>query len=267
MRITIIGVGNMGGAIARGLIQGDLVQPADITCTAKSTTTLQKLRDFHPDLVVTNDNLAATRNADIIICAVKPWLMETIIDEIRPALDFKKQIFASVAAGIDLETLRMFLLKGQDFETIIEPTIFRIIPNTAIAVKNSMTFMSAYHSDAEQTDLLIRIFNELGKVLLVEERLMAAGTALASCGIAFALRYIRAAMEGGVELGFYPHQAQEIVAQTVKGATELLLSQQTNPEIEIDKVTTPGGITIKGLNEMELAGFTAAVVRGLRASK
>ena len=96
---------------------------------------------------------------------------------------------------------------------------------------------------------------------------MAAGRALASSGIAFALRYMRAATEGGVELGFYPKQAQEIVVHTVKGAVDLLLENKSNPEMEIDKVTTPGGITIKGLNEMELSGFTSAVIRGLKASK
>ena len=103
--------------------------------------------------------------------------------------------------------------------------------------------------------------------MLVEERLMGAGTALASSGIAFALRYIRAAIEGGVELGFYPKQAQEIVVHTVKGATDLLLENKSNPEMEIDKVTTPGGITIKGLNEMEMSGFTSSVIKGLKASK
>ena len=141
------------------------------------------------------------------------------------------------------------------------------MPNTAIEVMSSMTFVSARNASKEQTDLIIHIFNELGNAMLVEERLMGAGTALASSGIAFALRYIRAAIEGGVELGFYPKQAQEIVVHTVKGAVDLLLENKSNPETEIDKVTTPGGITIKGLNEMELSGFTSSVIRGLKASK
>ena len=137
------------------------------------------------------------------------------------------------------------------------------MPNTAIEVLSSMTFVSAHNATPEQSDLIINIFNELGNAMLVEERLMGAGTALASSGIAFALRYIRAA----IELGFYPKQAQEIVVHTVKGATDLLLENKSNPEMEIDKVTTPGGITIKGLNEMELSGFTSSVIRGLKASK
>ena len=81
------------------------------------------------------------------------------------------------------------------------------------------------------------------------------------------MRYIRAAMEGGVELGFRPEEAARIVEQTVKGAATLLLTQGTHPEAEIDKVTTAGGITIKGLNAMEREGFTNAVIEGLKASK
>ena len=228
MRISIIGSGNIGGAIARGLAKGTMFKASDITCTAQSDETLEKMRKIDPDFILTHDNVEAARNADIIIIAVKPWRVEMIIDEIKSVLDFERQM---------------------------------------IEVMSSMTFVSARNASKEQTYLIIRIFNELGNAMLVEERLMAAGTALASSGIAFALRYIRAAIEGGVELGFYPKQAQEIVAHTVKGAVDLLIENKSNPEMEIDKVTTPGGITIKGLNEMELSGFTSSVIRGLKASK
>ena len=139
------------------------------------------------------------------------------------------------------------------------------MPNTAVEVGSSMTFVSAKGASETQIAQVLQLFNVLGHTLFIEERLMTAGTALASCGIAFALRYIRAAIEGGIELGFYPKEAQEIVAQTVLGAARLLLESQNNPEVEIDKVTTPGGITIKGLNAMEQAGFTAAVFNGLKA--
>ena len=247
MRISIIGSGNIGGAIARGLAKGTMFKASDITCTAQSDETLEKMRKIDPDFILTHDNVEAARNADIIIIAVKPWRVEMIIDEIK--------------------SVNTYLTKNTDFDCLATPTIFRIMPNTAIEVMSSMTFVSARNASKEQTDLIIHIFNELGNAMLVEERLMGAGTALASSGIAFALRYIRAAIEGGVELGFYPKQAQEIVVHTVKGAVDLLLENKSNPEMEIDKVTTPGGITIKGLNEMELSGFTSSVIRGLKASK
>lgn len=267
MKITIIGAGNIGGAIARGLAKGSLFKPSDITCTAQSQETLDKMKAINPDFVLSVDNIASVKNADIIVIAVKPWRVETIIDEIRAELNYDKQIIVSIAAGITFEQLNTYLTRNTDFDCLATPSIFRIMPNTAIEVLSSMTFVSARNASQQQTDLIIQIFNEMGNAMLVEERLMGAGTALASSGIAFALRYIRAAIEGGVELGFYPKQAQEIVVHTVKGAVDLLLENKSNPETEIDKVTTPGGITIKGLNEMELSGFTSSVIRGLKASK
>ena len=263
MKITIIGAGNIGGAIARGLAKGHMFKASDITCTAQSDTTLEKMRNTNPDFVLSLDNVEAVKGADIIVIAVKPWRVEEIIDQIKGI-----QIIVSVAAGITFDLLNTYLTKNTGFDDCLTtPTIFRIMPNTAIEVLSSMTFVAARNASKEQTDLIINIFNELGNAMLVEERLMSAGTALASSGIAFALRYIRAAIEGGVELGFYPKQAQEIVVHTVKGAVDLLLENKSNPETEIDKVTTPGGITIKGLNEMELSGFTSSVIRGLKASK
>ncbi|WP_459187642.1 pyrroline-5-carboxylate reductase [Parabacteroides sp. APC149_11_2_Y6] len=268
MKITIIGTGNIGGAIARGLAKGHIFKASDITCTFHTQESLDKVKAVNPDFITSLDNVEAVKNADIIIIAVKPWRVEEVIDQIKGELNYDKQIIVSVAAGITFDTLETYLTKNMGFDDcFVTPTIFRIMPNTAIEVLSSMTFVAARNASPEQIDLVIRIFNELGNAMLVEERLMAAGTALASSGIAFALRYIRAAIEGGVELGFYPKQAQEIVVHTVKGAVDLLLENKSNPEMEIDKVTTPGGITIKGLNEMELSGFTSSVIRGLKASK
>jgi pyrroline-5-carboxylate reductase len=144
--------------------------------------------------------------------------------------------------------------------------MFRVIPNTAIEVCEGMNFISVYNATPEQTDVVKSIFDKLGLSMLVEERLLDAGMALASCGIAYAFRYIRAAMEGALELGIPAKQAIEIELQTLKGAVALLKSNKTHPEVEIDKVTTPGGITIKGLNTMEAFGFSNAVIQGLRVS-
>jgi pyrroline-5-carboxylate reductase len=265
-KVAIIGTGNIGGAIARGMAQGTIVEASDIICSDRSQALLDKLQAFNPAFHVSSDNVKAVREADIVIIAVKPWMVESVIDEIKTTLDYDRQIVVSIAAGVTFEQLLGYLTKHTGFNRTTPP-IFRVIPNTAIEVLSSMTFVAACNASKEQTDFILRIFNELGNALLIDERLMTAGTALASSGIAFALRYIRAAIEGGVELGFYPHEAQEIVLHTVKGAVDLLLSNHSNPEQEIDRVTTPGGITIRGLNEMELSGFTSSVIRGLKASK
>jgi pyrroline-5-carboxylate reductase len=163
-----------------------------------------------------------------------------------------------MAAGINTEKIEN--LFGQH-------PIYIIIPNTAIAVRQSMTFIARKNTTPEMDSEMLATFKELGEAMIIEERLIGAGMALASCGIAYAMRYVRAATEGGVELGMYAKDAQHIVEQTLLGAVELLRANQSHPETEIDRVTTPGGITIRGLNAMEENGFTNSVIKGLKASK
>ena len=262
MKIAIIGAGNLGGSIARGLSQGEMFKSTDIICTSNEQPVLDRLHEANPEWTLTMDNCEAVRMADIVLLSVKPWLIGPIIQEIKSALDYRRQILISAAAGVTLDQLRNFLLKNDECKL---PIFFRVIPNTAVSVRSSMTFICTQQASPEQTELVRNLFSELGVAMVIDERLMSAATALASCGIAYALRYIRASIEGGVEMGFYPSQAQEIVIQTVRGATELLRVNGSNPEQEIDKVTTPGGITIKGLNETAMSGFTSSVIRGLKA--
>lgn len=269
MTIAIIGTGNMGGAILRGLIKSGTCRPEDIICTAKSEATLNKIREYDVRIRVSGSNAAAAAEADIIILAVKPWLVEEVMEEIRPSLDLGRQMIVSVAAGITLGQLAEMFVAPSPCERDGERppiVIFRVIPNTAVESLCGVTFIAQHGATEEQTELVKRLFSALGYALVVDEKLIPAGTALASCGIAFAMRYIRAAMEGGVELGFRPEEAARIVEHTVKGAATLLLESGAHPEAEIDKVTTAGGITIKGLNAMEKAGFTAAVIDGLKAT-
>ncbi|MDR0575915.1 MAG: pyrroline-5-carboxylate reductase [Tannerella sp.] len=264
MKLTIIGAGNMGSAIARGLGSSRIIDSPEpeIYCTDILPEKLNKIKDANASIHVSTNNIEAIKDADIVIVAVKPWFIEATIDEIKEALDYKRQIFVSIAAGIEFDKLCRFLKKEGDEL----PAIFRIIPNTAIEVRESVNFVSAYNATQEQTDIIKNIFDELGLTIIIEERLIGAGMALASCGIAYAFRYIRAAVEGAVELGLSPELAKKIELQTLKGAVALLETNNNHPEAEIDKVTTPGGITIKGLNAMEEAGFTNAVIKGLKAS-
>lgn len=267
MKITIIGAGNMGGAIARGLAKGSkLVKASDITCTDAFQENLDKLKTEYPQINVTENNIKAVQDANLIILAVKPRILPEVIREIKRSLDFENQIIISIAGGVTFAELNEIFHKGnEDYDYEIN-TFFRVIPNIAIDVLNSMTFVASVNASKEQEELVVKLFDDLGNTLLISEDLMAAATSLASCGIAFALRYIRAATEGGIEMGIPANQAKEIVAQTVKGAAELLLINKTHPEAEIDRVTTPGGITIKGLNAMSENGFTNSVIKGLKAS-
>lgn len=262
MRVAIIGAGNMGGALARGLARGGKIATSDIYVSNPSTAKLDALKAEFAEINITTDNCAAVEAADMVILAVKPWKVEVVLNEIKPHMEYRRQAVASMVGGLGTEQLSMWLDKGDG----PLPATYLIIPNTAIATMSSMTFITAVRSTAEQEQLLLDIFNELGEAMLVDEGLIAAGTSLASCGIAYALRYIRAAMEGGVELGFRADDAKRIVMQTLRGAADVLAASDAHPEVEIDRVTTPGGLTIKGLNAMEAAGFTHSVIEGLRAS-
>ena len=189
---------------------------------------------------------------------VKPWLVERVLKDIKPELDAKRQILIVIAAGVSSESIKAWL--GESC-----PPLFLIIPNIAIAEMASMTFVVPVGASEKDIKTVTEIFDEMGSTLITDEQHLAAGTTLASCGIAYAMRYVRAASEGGVELGFKADDAKAIVMQTMKGAVELLEASGMHPEVAIDLVTTPGGVTIKGLNEMEHAGFTSAVIRGLKA--
>ena len=259
MKIAIIGAGNMGGAIARGLAHGKV--DVNIAVADLAQDKLDELKAEYNTIEIAIDSKAIVADADVVLIAVKPWLVEPVLKGVLPTLDLSRQIILSIAAGVDIATLTSWI--GND-----KAVVFRAIPNTAISILQSMTFVCHNaNASAEQVSQVETIFNALGKAAVIEERLMGAATSLCSCGIAFAMRYVRAATEGGVELGIYPNDAKQYVLQTLRGAVELLESTGNNPEVEIDKVTTPGGITIKGLHAMEAHGFTTAVIEGLKASK
>lgn len=254
-KITIIGAGNMGGAIAIGLLKSGSVPASNITVADRKEATLKKMSDL--GIRAFSDNLAAAQDADVIIVAVKPYHIEGVINEIKPLLSPEK-VFISIVAGVGIEDLGE--MAGAEIP------IFRVMPNTAIALQESLTCISANGNTDSYRKYVVDLFDKLGKTIEIPEELMAAATVLSSCGIAYALRYIRAAMQGGVEIGFGAEMAQFITAQTVKGATELILQSGNHPEREIDKVTTPMGVTITGLNEMEHKGFSSSLIQGLMAS-
>lgn len=263
MKITIIGGGNMGGAIAKGMASGSIVKASDITVADHSDDSLARVGSYNPAIKLSKDNKEAVKGADLVIFAVKPWLLEEVVNDVKPALDYSAQTIASIVAGVTFEQLKSMLDKGDG----AVPPLFRIIPNTAISVGESVNFIAADGVSKAGVDNLVAIFGELGQTIVLDEKMIGAGTSLASCGIAFALKYMDASIKGGVELGFSEDEARSIVMQTVKGALEMMRINGTMPQAEIDKVTTPGGITLKGLKAMAEAGFDEAVFAGLRDSK
>ncbi|MBO7120224.1 MAG: pyrroline-5-carboxylate reductase [Bacteroidaceae bacterium] len=240
MKITVIGAGNMGGALVKGWTKAGIA--ADLTASAHTQKTLDRLAEACPGITVTLDNKKAIEGADGVVLAVKPWLVEQVIAEIMPEL--KDKLLVSVAAGIRHDRIDVYAM-----------------PNIAAEFGESMTFIE----EAKHAEKAAMLFERVGQCKVVPQRLMDAGMMMAGCGIAYVMRFIRAMMEGGVEMGFYPDEAKQIAMQTIQGAVTLLRQTGLHPEAAIDKVTTPGGITIKGLNELEHAAFNSAVIRCLKA--
>ena len=257
MKVAIIGAGNMGGAIARGLAKGSIVKTEDITVSNPSNGKLDALADAFPEIKTTNDNVEAVKGANLVIVAVKPWYMEEVVSSLRLK---SNQVLVSVAARTSFKQLAHYTADS-------EMTMFCVIPNTAISELASMTLITSRNASPEQEKLLVDIFDEMGLAMLIPEDQIAATTALTSCGIAYVLKYIQAAMQAGIEMGIKPKDAMRMVAQSVKGAGELILNNDTHPSVEIDKVCTPGGITIKGINELEHVGFTSAVIQAIKISR
>ena len=253
MKITIIGGGNLGAALALGLQESDV--QASITVTRRSVTRITYL--LERGISITAHNPDAVTDADIIILALKPFQIVPVVQEISGLLEGK--LIISLATGVTMSDIRAHIH--------LPCTIARAMPNTAMSQRESITCISAEAGiTAAQRTQLELVFNAVGSAIWIDEKLFDAATVLGACGIAYVMRFIRGMMQGGIQIGFDSETALKIAAQTVKGAATILLNEQTHPEHEVDKVTTPRGCTIVGLNEMEHQGFSAALIRGIQTS-
>jgi pyrroline-5-carboxylate reductase len=250
--ITIIGCGNLGQAILKGLIKS--ANNVNLVATKRDP---DAIKHFEKEGVrILGDNIKAIENADLILLALKPYNFLEVLKDLAPHIDATKQVVVSLATGVMLSTLR---------ETVqSDIPIYRAMPNTAADVGASMTCIASNHSSHDK--LIEECFNTIGSTIRIDEKLMDAATVLGACGVAFVLRFMRGMVQGGVQIGFDSKTASTIVNQTVKGAAELLISGGQHPEFEIDKVTTPKGCTISGLNEMEHNGFSSALIKGIVSS-
>ncbi|MCF8379275.1 MAG: pyrroline-5-carboxylate reductase [Bacteroidales bacterium] len=253
-KIAIIGSGNIGTAIYRGLISKKL-SPGQFFLTRRQSDLLAKYKAEGAQ--VGSDNNEAVQKSEIIILSVLPSQLKEILFEIKDSLDDSK-ILISIVTAYSISEIKTF--------TESKCPVVLAMPNTALSVGESMTCIAADKSDKAAIDITFDYFELVGKVLKIPENLIGGATILAACGVAFFMRYIRAASQGGIQVGFHAGDAQLIVAQTAKGASKLLLTTGNHPETEIDKVTTPMGCTIAGLNEMEHNGMSSALIKGIVAS-
>lgn len=249
--ITIIGAGNLGLAVANGMLASGLLDKNSLTLTRRKTEGIADYQD--QGITVTSDNKAAAASADIIILAIQPQQLNGVAEEITGVV--KDKVVVSTLTGVKLNELAAIWDNSN--------AIIRTMPNTAMAVRQSMTCIST-NSTNGAVELVEEIFGVLGETIRINDELMQAATVLGASGIAFWMRLIRATTQGGIQMGFDAPEAKKIAVQTCLGAASILSANEAaHPESEIDKVTTPKGCTIAGLNEMEHMGLSSALIRGL----
>jgi pyrroline-5-carboxylate reductase len=254
MKIAIIGTGNLGCSIAKGLITTDAITSLYLT-----KRNLDDIRNFegYKNVTLTTDNQEAVKNSDILIFAVQPAHFEDILTDIEPLLT-ENHVLISTITGFSIA--KMESIVGQD------QFLIRAMPNTAIAVGKSMTCICGNVKGQERIKVAEAIFNRLGTSLAIPENLMQAATVVCASGIAFWMRLIRASTQAAIQLGFDAKEAQELAMHTCEGAASLLITNGDHPEQEIDRVTTPKGCTIEGLNEMEHKGLSSSLIQGMVSS-
>lgn len=254
-QIAILGAGNLGVSIIKGLIESNSFVYSDFTLTRRNTDKLLFFQE--KGCRVTSNNIEAIASANIIILAVLPQKIDGVLNEIKNSIS-DNQLIISVVTGIKVGAIQKII--GHSVP------IVRAMPNTAIAIKESMTCIATTENWKAQLPTVETLFKHVGETIVINEEQMTSATALCACGIAFFLRAIRAASQGGNEIDFHANEALKMAAQTARGAASLLIANQSHPEDEIDKVTSPKGCTIAGLNEMEHNGFSSSFIKGITVS-
>ncbi len=255
-KVAIIGCGNLGSSILRGLLDEESFPAEDIFATERDVKNLKAYEGS--GINITEDNRLAIRESEVIIMALKPYNILKIMEELKDEFTEAKHTLISVATGVTLGEIRGAIDKNIP--------VFRVMPNTAADVKASVTSYCTDSKDSEAVEAVEYIFGLVGSTIRLNEELMEAATVLGACGLAYVMRFIRAMIQGGIQIGLSSKVASDMVNQAVKGAATLLIERNEHPEFEIDKVTTPKGCTIKGLNEMAHNGFSSALIRGIVAS-
>ena len=255
-KVSIIGCGNIGLSLLQGLLKENAIPAKNITITRRNIQEIAYLEGN--GIRLTSDNVSAIKESNLILIAVKPYNIISVLEEIKAHLNPEKHILISVTAGITISQI-------QDAVRISMP-IFRAMPNISASVGKSVSCICHNGAGPNDIESVKYLFDNFGTTMTIDEELMQSATILGACGIAYVLRFIRAMIQGGIQIGFDAKTASAIVNQTVKGAAELLIERKEHPEFEIDKVTTPKGCTIVGLNEMEHNGFSSSLIKGIVAS-
>jgi pyrroline-5-carboxylate reductase len=257
-KISIIGTGNMGKALVSGLVCSRSSEPENIICTDSREDKLEFIKKEY-GVVTTTDNIAAVEASDIVIYAIKPQIMASILKETAPALDMSKLVI-SIAAGVPLAAIELCLHK--------ELRLVRVMPNIAVSVKEGATAIAAgKHALKDDINLAKAIFDSVGKSVFINENiLMDAITGLSGSGPAYIFLIVDSLADAGVKMGLSREDAIFLSSQTVLGAAKLLMESKEHPAQLKDKVTSPGGTAIAGIHTLEKGGLRTTLINAVEAA-
>lgn len=256
-QIGFVGGGNMAEALLAGLLRKGLTTP-DRLAVSDPIAARRDLLHRHFGLVVTADNQAAVRGADIVVFCVEPQVLDDVLTELAPSLQ-SHPLLISVAAGYPLSRVQAQLAGAT--------RLVRAMPNTPSAIGEGVTALSlAAGLSASDRQAAEQLFESVGSVVVVEERLMDAVTGLSGSGPAYVFAMVEALADGGVLAGLPRPAAQQLAARTVAGAARMVLGQGEHPAVLKDRVASPGGTTIAGLSRLEQGRLRATLISAVEAA-
>lgn len=257
-KLGFIGGGNMAEALVRGLLASGAAQPDQLRIGEPSAERRQRLAD-QLGVVVTADNREVADWCDVVVLAVKPQVLPAVLEELHPIAQRASKLWISVVAGAPTQKIAQGLGGS--------PRVVRSMPNTPALVRTGATALArGAHATSEDVEIARTLFDSVGNTTVLDESLLDAVTGLSGSGPAFVLLVIEALSDGGVRAGLPRDVATAFAAQTVLGTAQLLLQSQRHPAQLKDAVTSPGGTTIAGLEELERHGVRGAFIAAVQAA-
>ncbi len=255
--IAFLGAGNMAEALIKGLLRAGIARPDSIIATGRRAEKIEELQLTY-GVRTTMDNVAAAREADVVVLSVKPQALDKVLVQVAPVVDPRKLVI-SVAAGVPIAAMERRLGAGA--------RIIRTMPNTPSLVGAGACALSrGEHASDEDLAVATRIFQAVGITTVVDENLLDAVTGLSGSGPAYIFLVIEALSDAGVKVGLPRYTAQKLAAQTVLGSAQLLIETGTHPGQLKDQVTSPGGTAIAGLHTLEAGGLRTTLINAVEAA-
>lgn len=258
MKIGFIGFGNMNKAIVRGILNNHFIDATKIYCSNPHLAKFDEIKQDYP-INITTDNSEVIKQADIVVLGIKPQMFEQVLSELVPCLNHKKPILVSIAAGIDIATIKNL--------TNNICSVVRLMPNLNAQINESVSAITADDTiNQKDYEYIIKLFQNIGEVYEISEQQFPIFTGIAGCSIAFNLMYVNALATAGLKNGLNKELALKIALNAIKGTMDNLLENKKHPLVMMDEVCSPGGTTIAGVFSLENDAFQASIIKAVEAT-